>query len=209
MYETIYFVMEIIGTVAFSISGAIIGIQKKMDVLGVVILGVTTAVGGGVIRDLILGITPPMAFRDPVYFIFAVFIAIVVFIPSIRESFEQKSDMRFWDGLLLVMDSIGLGIFTVVGIRAGYNVSDFNVFLLSFVGVVTGVGGGVLRDIFAQEPPYIFHKHFYASASIIGSIICMLAWNSLGEFWAMLIGTLSIIILRLIAVKYNWELPKA
>ena len=210
MAETIYFVMEIIGTVAFSISGAVVGIRKKMDILGVITLGVTTAVGGGVIRDLILGATPPAAFRNPVYLLLASAVSVIVFIPAVRSSITRDPRSRIIDGLLLLMDSVGLGVFTVVGVKAGCNAAnEFNFFLLVFVGVVTGVGGGVMRDLFAQEPPYIFHKHFYASASIIGAVVCVSLWNFAGEFAAMLIGLVCVTALRLAAAKFRWSLPKA
>ncbi len=198
---------ELIGTVAFAISGAMTGVQKRMDILGVIILGLTTAVGGGVIRDLILGITPPDTFRNPIYASFAVVTAIVVFLPSVYKFFMKKQHL--YDMLMLWMDSIGLGIFTVVGIQVAYSVNgEHGMFLMIFVGVVTGVGGGVLRDIMAGDKPYIFIKHFYASASLIGAFVCTIMWESLGEAYAMVIGTLVVVTLRLCAAHFRWSLPK-
>ena len=199
--------LELIGTVAFSVSGAITGLKKKMDILGVVILGLTTAVGGGVIRDLILGITPPNTFRNPIYATFAIGAAIVVFLPAVQNLILKKRSLYNW--LMLVMDSLGLGIFTVVGIQVAYSLSsEYNTFLLVFVGVGTGVGGGVLRDTMAGDPPYIFVKHFYACASLIGALICVLVWDSLGEANAMLAGTAVVVLLRLLAAHFRWSLPK-
>ena len=199
--------LELIGTVAFSVSGAITGLKKKMDILGVVILGLTTAVGGGVIRDLILGITPPNTFRNPIYATFAIGAAIVVFLPAVQNLILKKRSLYNW--LMLVMDSLGLGIFTVVGIQVAYSrSSEYSTFLLVFVGLVTGVGGGVLRDTMAGDPPYIFVKHFYACASLIGALICVLVWDSLGEANAMLAGTAVVVLLRLLAAHFRWSLPK-
>ena len=199
--------LELIGTVAFSVSGAITGLKKKMDVLGVVILGLTTAVGGGVIRDLILGVTPPNTFRNPIYATFAIVTAIIVFLPVVQNLIMKKRSI--YNQVMLVMDSVGLGIFTVVGIKVAHTVSaEPGVFLLVFVGVVTGVGGGVLRDIMAGERPYIFVKHFYACASLIGALLCVLIWNSLGEANAMILGTAAVIVLRLMAAHFRWSLPK-
>ena len=210
MSETVYFVLEIVGTVAFAISGAIIGIRRRMDLLGIVILGSITAVGGGIIRDLILGYTPPSAFKDPVYILTAAVTSAVVFIPPIRNFIHKSAGSRILNDLLLIMDSVGLGVFTVIGIRAGYEVSgSSSIFLLSFVGVITGVGGGVLRDVLAREPAYIFYKHFYACASIIGALLCVFLWNTAGESWAMLSGTVCIILLRLAAARFRWKLPRA
>ncbi len=204
----LFFLLEIVGTIAFAISGAIVGIQKKMDIFGVAILGLTTAVGGGILRDLILNITPPAAFVDPVFAVTAILVSILFFIPSVRATLEHRK--KLYDLLILVMDSVGLGLFTVVGVRAAMNAGfDSNLFLATFVGVLTGVGGGILRDIFAGDMPYIFIKHFYACASIIGAWTCALTWRSLHEIPSMILGAALIVILRLLAAHYRWSLPKA
>ena len=207
MSETISFLLEIIGTVAFSVSGAMLGLQKKMDILGITILGLTTAVGGGVIRDLILGIHPPKTFQDPVYAAVAIITALVVCTPWVLRFFARRQHL--YDLLMLVMDSVGLGIFTVVGISTAYSRSDsYSLFLLIFVGAMTGVGGGVLRDTMASEPPYIFVKHFYASASILGALLCALRWPVFGESLSMITGTAAVVVLRLLAARLRWSLPK-
>jgi len=118
MSGTVLLIFEIIGTISFAISGAVTALQKKMDIFGVVILGLTTAVGGGVIRDLILGQTPPATFRNPLYALVAVATAVVVFFPAVRRLFGRHH--RSYELVLLVMDSLGLGVFTVVGIRTAY-----------------------------------------------------------------------------------------
>ena len=204
----ILFIPEIIGTVAFAVSGALVGVQKKMDIFGVCILGLTTALAGGVMRDLILNITPPAAFRDPVFALTAILVSILVFIPSVRTALEHQK--KIYDALILVMDSIGLGLFTVVGVQvAAEAMTDRNLFLTTFVGVLTGVGGGMLRDIFAGNMPHIFVKHFYACASIIGAWICALLWTPAGEAAAMTAGAAVTVILRLLAAHYRWSLPRA
>lgn len=206
MLDTITFLLEMLGTIAFAVSGALVGIEKKMDVLGVAVLGVTTAVGGGVIRDVTLGNTPPQAFINPFYAILAIVVSLVIFFPKIRRHIQDKQ--RIYDKLLLIMDSLGLGIFTVLGIAAAKN-SYNNLFLLIFVGVITGVGGGAMRDIMSGNMPFIFHKHFYCSASIIGALLTALLWDIVGSSFSMFIGTAVIFILRLLAARYKWELPKA
>lgn len=199
---------EILGTAAFAVSGAIVGVQKKMDIFGVSILGLTAAVGGGILRDLILGVTPPAAFTSPVFAAVSVAVSILIFLPSVRKAFEHKK--KLYDAAILIMDSIGLGLFTVIGIQAAYAAAaGRNYFLITFVGVLTGVGGGIMRDVFAGNTPYIFIKHFYACASILGAWACALLWDVTGEQAAMLIGALIIIILRLLAAHYHWSLPKA
>ena len=179
-----------------------------MDIFGVSILGLTTAVGGGILRDLILNITPPAAFVDPVFAVTAIVVSILFFIPSVRATLEYRR--KLYDLLILVMDSVGLGLFTVVGVRAAMNAGfASNLFLATFVGVLTGVGGGILRDIFAGDMPYIFIKHFYACASIIGSWTCALTWNLFHEVPSMILGAAVIVVLRLLAARFRWSLPKA
>lgn len=199
--DFVYF-LEILGTIAFAVSGAYTAIEKKMDIFGVAILGTTTAVGGGIIRDVILNSFPPVAFKEPSYAVIAVIVSLILFLPKIRPIFKTKAGTR----ILLVADSLGLGIFTVVGVLAGlpYN----NRFLAVFLGVVTGVGGGVIRDLFAGNTPYIFVKHIYACASFIGALV-MLFSRSLGYDKAMILGAGVIFILRLLAAKYKWNLPRA
>ena len=206
--ETLVLILEIIGTVAFAVSGAMVGINKKMDIFGVSILGLTVSIGGGVIRDLILGNTPPAAFSNPIYAVIAILTSIFVFIPGIRNLL--KKTQKIYDLTLRIMDSVGLGVFTVVGVQVAKSVSyDASTFLAIFVGVITGVGGGILRDLFADEMPAIFVKHIYACASLAGAVLCALLWNILGSAAAMLIGGAVIITLRLCAAHFRWSLPKA
>ena len=195
MSDVLVFVLELIGTVAFAVSGAIV-------------LGICTAVGGGIVRDLILGVTPPVTFQNPVYTLTAAAVSVLMFLPHMRARIGRHEPV--FDRLLLVMDAVGLGVFTVVGVQCAYQQSeDYTLFLLIFVGLITGVGGGVLRDVFSGERPYIFVRHFYACASIIGALICALCWNRLGANAAMLFGAAAIVVLRLLAAYYHWSLPKS
>lgn len=199
--------MEIAGTIAFSISGALIGIQKKMDVFGITILGLTTAVGGGIIRDLVIGSIPPQTFRHPIYAIIAIITAIIIFLLAFFKKIIYNTP--FFEMLVFIMDTLGLGIFTVVGISTACNTSsDFGNFLLIFVGSITGVGGGVLRDILAGQTPYIFVKHVYASASIAGAILCTYLIPVVGMANAMIIGMIVVVIIRILSRHYRWNLPR-
>jgi uncharacterized membrane protein YeiH len=201
-------VLEIIGTIAFAVSGAMVGLKKKMDIFGVAILGLTTAVGGGILRDIILGITPPKTFQNPTYALIAIFISIIVFIPAIHRWLMRR--LPTYEKVLMLMDALGLGIFTVIGIRTAFDVSSgFNGFLLIFVGVVTGVGGGIIRDILAGDTPYIFVKQIYASASVIGAISCVILWHYTDSVYAMLTGTVLIVVIRILSAHFKWNLPRA
>ena len=195
-----YFALEILGTIAFAISGAMTGIKAKMDILGVAVLGLTTAVGGGIVRDVLIGVVPPMALQKPVYAVIAVAVSLIVFIPKVRSHVNTEAF-----GINLA-DAIGLGVFTVVGVKSG--LAYDNPFLQLFLGTVTGVGGGVLRDLFAMEKPMIFVRHFYAAASIIGASVCI-ALMPISETTAMFTGASVIVLLRIIAARLKWHLPKA
>ena len=201
-------ILEIIGTLAFAASGALTAMKKQMDLLGVIVLGVVTSIGGGILRDVILGITPPLAFRNPLCAVIAVVTSAVVFIPGIRHRLTHNQ--LHFDAVLLVMDSIGLGVFTAMGIWNALSFSpDRSTFLLVFVGVLTGVGGGVLRDVLAGNTPYILVKHIYACASLVGAVSCTLLWRILPEYAAMSISMILVVIIRLLAAHYRWNLPRA
>ncbi len=201
-------ILEIIGTVAFAVSGALTGLKKNMDIFGVSILGLTTAVGGGVLRDIILGVTPPVVFIMPRYAAIAICISVIVFIPSARRLLTKNQAL--FECVLLIMDAVGLGVFTVAGIQAACTVSNnFNIFLLVFVGTITGVGGGVIRDVLSGSTPYIFVKHIYACASLAGALICSVLINRIGYTLSAAIGASLVIIIRLLAARYKWSLPKA
>ena len=109
---------------------------------------------------------------------------------------------------MMVFDTVGLGIFTVVGIHTGRKEGYEQIFLLIFLGVITGVGGGLLRDMMAQEMPYILTKHIYACASISGAAVCVMSDSLLGDFWSMTVGMTVVMLVRFLATRYRWNLPK-
>lgn len=206
--ETFILILELAGTMAFAASGAITALKKGMDLFGVCILGLTTAVGGGVIRDVILGNTPPATFLNPIYASVALVTSLVLFLPRIRHLLMW--DQRLYDLSMLILDSLGLGIFTVVGIRIAWrSTTEPTLFLLVFVGVVTGVGGGVLRDVMAGDTPYIFVKHIYACASLAGALVCAGLWRPAGEVAAILAGAGIVVLIRFLSAHYRWNLPRA
>lgn len=204
--ENFFLIFELAGTVAFTISGVMTGLEKRMDIFGISILGLTTAVGGGVIRDLVLGNTPPDTFKNPNYAVISLVTTTLLLLPGIR-NVVMKSN-KIYNLMLFIGDTIGLGIFTVAGVRtACYLIPSPSVFLLIFVGTVTGVGGGVLRDIMAGNTPYIFRKHVYASASLAGALLCALLWRPAGQMIAMIAGMALIILIRALSAHYRWNLP--
>ena len=205
------FILELIGTVAFASSGAMIAIEKKMDIFGVNVLGATTAVGGGIMRDIILGLTPPGAFSHPVYVLVAALTSTILFVIAYAKptAFESRVKTDYYDKLMFWCDTAGLGIFTVVGIQAAVRaVGGENVFFFVFIGTLTGVGGGVLRDIMAGETPYILVKHIYACAAIAGGIVCVVGRTAFGEAYGTILGLAATVLLRLLAAHFRWNLMR-
>ena len=205
------FILELIGTVAFASSGAMIAIEKKMDIFGVNVLGATTAVGGGIMRDIILGLTPPGAFSHPVYVLVAALTSTILFVIAYAKptAFESRVKTDYYDKLMFWCDTAGLGIFTVVGIQAAVRaVGGENVFFFVFIGTLTGVGGGVLRDIMAGETPYILVKHIYACAAIAGGIVCVVGGTAFGEAYGTILGLAATVLLRFLAAHFRWNLMR-
>lgn len=205
------FILELIGTVAFASSGAMIAIEKKMDIFGVNVLGATTAVGGGIMRDIILGLTPPGAFSHPVYVLVAALTSTILFVIAYAKptAFESRVKTDYYDKLMFWCDTAGLGIFTVVGIQAAVRaVGGENVFFFVFIGTLTGVGGGVLRDIMAGETPYILVKHIYACAAIARGIVCVVGRTAFGEAYGTILGLAATVLLRFLAAHFRWNLMR-
>ena len=201
-------ILQMIGTLSFAVSGAMTAMRKGMDLLGVVVLGLITAVGGGILRDVLLGRTPPAIFSDPLTAALAVGVSVLVFIPTVRRLLSRTP--RVYEVTMRWADSLGLGIFTVIGAQTACGaLNHANWFTIAFLGTITGVGGGVLRDVLAGDLPYIFRKHIYALASLAGALV----WVGVHRFWndaaAMLIGGSVVVLIRLLAAHYRWSLPKA
>lgn len=201
---------DLVGTIAFAISGAFVGIHKEMDVFGVNVLSVTTACGGGLMRDLVIGNIPPRMFQNPFFVIIAVAVANVVFLLAYLHSRMPKKMAPVYDKMLFWFDTLGLAAFTVDGVMVGVDAGFYdNAFLLCFLGFMTGVGGGALRDIMANQTPDVFRKHIYAVASIAGTILMVLIFYiTSSQKAAMIGGFLLVLILRNLAAHFHWNLPK-
>lgn len=206
------YIMEIIGTIVFAFSGALVAIEKRLDLFGIFVLSVCTAVGGGMCRDVILGNTPPAMFRNSSYTAVAAVTCLLVFIgynfirPKLTEGRRRTIVLRH---ITYILDAIGLGIFTVVGINVCHTFySEENAFLSVFVGVITGCGGGLLRDIMANRTPVILKRDIYASASLAGGLLYQFTYPYFpGRTFAMIFYALVIMAIRLCAIWRNWNLP--
>lgn len=206
--DSIFFIFEIIGVIAFSLSGALTAMKKEMDIFGACVLGMTTAIGGGIIRDLILGVSPPVAFVNPLQAVLGLAIPAVTYLPFIQKFFA-RNEHKVQALSLMIADSVGLGVFTVVGVNACFNtIPSPNAFTAIFLGVITGVGGGVMRDVMSMNLPKIFVKHFYACASIAGAVVAFLLRLWFDALFASIVGAIVVITLRFLASFLRWNLPK-
>ena len=202
------FLTEIVGTVAFSISGAMLAIERSLDLFGVVFLGAVTAIGGGIIRDLLLGQVPPQAFVNYVYLLFAVLTALIVFVIAHWRARREKSIQFMNDTVLNIFDAAGLGIFSVIGVQNTINAGfGDNAFFCVFLGLTTGVGGGMLRDVLSRSTPAVLRKHIYALASLAGAV-CYYLLQIYAPAVSIFLSTLLVIVLRILASHYRWPLPR-
>jgi len=155
-------VVELIGTVAFAVSGALVAIEKELDYYGIAFFAIITAVGGGIIRDMMIDARLPAALENPLYVLISIASAALVIL------FYRK--IILYTNILLIFDAIGLAAFTAIGAEIAIENSLRMPFVIITLALLTGTGGGILRDVFAKEIPFVFRKEIYAMASIIGAI---------------------------------------
>lgn len=196
---TVFYVLDILGTIAFAVSGALVAINKRMDPFGVFIIAFVTAVGGGTLRDVLIGKQPVIWMNDITY-IFLIGIAVIVAI-----IFRKK--LRYLQKSLFLFDTIGLGIFTITGTEIGIN-ANFHPVISIALGTMTACFGGVIRDILCNEVPILFRKEIYATACIFGSIAFIILYNfNIDQNIVYVSTSLIVISIRLVAVKYHLSLP--
>tara|TARA_B100000749_G_scaffold198750_1_gene154795 strand:+ start:16 stop:657 length:642 start_codon:yes stop_codon:yes gene_type:complete len=199
--ELFIYILDLFGTMAFAVTGAFKAIEHKADIVGIIILATITGVAGGTIRDIILGKTLPNSLIDPAYVIITVISAVILF-------FLYSKMRKHWN-VFLKFDAIGLGVFTVIGATFAYNLVGMNFLVIVLAGMLTAIGGGILRDVFVNQTPIVFVKELYASASFIGAVLFYFTLLVTNEIYAaMIIGLVITTALRLIAMKYNWNLPR-
>ena len=199
--QVFIYILDLFGTMAFAVTGAFKAIEHKTDVVGILLLATITGVAGGTIRDVVMG-QFPNSLSDPAYVIITVLSGLSIF-------FLYSHLKKHWN-LFLKFDAIGLGVFTIIGATFAYNLVGLNFLAIMLGGMLTAVGGGILRDVFVAQVPIVFVKEFYISASFIGITIFYLTLYFGGELYsATILGIIITTTLRLIAMKFNWNLPKA
>ncbi|MBT1073191.1 trimeric intracellular cation channel family protein [Pelotalea chapellei] len=193
--------LDLLGTAAFAASGALAGIRRGMDLFGVLVLGLVTATGGGTLRDLMLGDTPPFIFKDETYLYLSITVSLAVFM--------FRGRMYVLQHPLLYFDAVGLGTFVVIGTGKAL---DFKMGFVGSVmmGVMTATAGGMMRDVFSTQVPLVLQREVYASAALAGgALLYLLHHTQLSHNWVLLISAAVVIVLRLLSIRYNWSLPKA
>lgn len=208
--EMILLIMEWIGTISFATSGALVAIRHGLDLFGVVTVGTITAFGGGIMRDCMIGNVPPKIFSNPLIVVVALVTTMIVFQIAYfyRKKFNKLSEAV--DTVNLLFDALGLAAFSITGVEVACMASlGDNVLLVIVMGVITGVGGGVLRDVLVNEKPYILTKHIYAVVSVCGCCLYYLLSVYLGH---TVLATVFVLVftvtVRLLAAKLHWKLPK-
>lgn len=191
--------LDLIGTAAFAASGASIGVYKRLDIFGVCVVGITTGIGGGIVRDLLLGVHPPVALdrwqNITVALVFS--LAVFVFHPAVS---------RIKNGVL-VLDALGMGVFATTGAATALQ-HDVNWWAAIVIGMVPAIGGGVIRDVLVNEMPLLLHRDLYAVPAMLGAGL-LVGSEALGlpYPWGLTVGTVVATGLRLAALYWGWNLP--
>jgi uncharacterized membrane protein YeiH len=192
--------LDLFGTMAFAVTGAIKAVEHKLDIFGVIFLAAITGLAGGIIRDVVLGKIPPSGISEISYASIAIVTAIAVFFLYHR----IKSQM----GLFLTFDAVGLGVFTIIGATIALNIYGFNVLLMVFAGMITAIGGGIIRDALVNETPLVFRKELYASISFVGVLLyILLLYEGINLEIASIVCIIFITVFRIMAIHYRWNLP--
>lgn len=198
--ETIIHALDLAGIAVFAITGALAAMEKRLDIFGILVLAVITALGGGTIRDILMDQMPPFYFVEWEYLAVALSAALLAYM-------MQRALRRLWKPITL-FDALGLGLFTVIGAQKALQF-EYSLPAVLILAMLTGIGGGMLRDVLRGEIPFVLKKEIYASASLAGALAFYPAWVSphVPESAAMLLGAGVTIFVRLISVKFSLGLP--
>ncbi len=207
--------IEIIGVIAFSISGSMVAIRRKTDLFGVILLSIITTLGGGLTRDVILSFSPPAFFNMKSYILISTIIAILVFLFARKFSNTYLENELKIEHINDIFDALGLGIFAVMGVKVAFDHGHTDDALICITcGLLTGICGGMLRDILTNYTPFVLVKRIYALAALAGSSVYYLLHIygevlNIGDNLAIIIGFLVTFILRILAMTFKWNMPIA
>ena len=208
----LFFITEYIGLATMAISGAIIAIEKRLDMVGVWFLSLMSALGGGVLRDVLLGDFPPRFFRNYPWVLVVTIASMAVFLlAKTWRSWWKPTVKAVVEKINNIFDAIGLAAFTLSGVQLALEAGHVNnVLICTFMGTVTGIGGGIMRDVMVMQTPMVLRKRVYATAAILGAVL----------YWGMIkieiplvlswiIGMLLIVGIRVLATVFHWNMPHA
>lgn len=191
--------LDIFGTAVFAITGSLVGKRKQMDIFGVIVIALVTALGGGTLRDILLGNLPVFWISRPEIIVVCVVSAVFTFFTSSRLAFPRRT--------LLLADAIGLATFSVIGAQTAIS---FHPIIAIIMGGMTGTAGGIIRDLLSDEIPVILRRDIYATAAMSGAGVFVLLYHAgFNEDWALIIGAIVTLSIRLLAIRHRWNLPKA
>ena len=206
-------IFEIIRIIAFSLSGTMVALKNKMDVLGAVILANITAFGGGVLRDIIIDNIPPKLFVDDLYLIYLIVAtscsALLMIAVAAFKPFKNGVKSDAFNVALNVMDAVGLAPFVLVGIKLAMEKGGFGVLMLAIIGCISGCCGGIFRDVLAHHIPIVFRKYIYIIPCFLGALAYVLleTYTSLNDTVAMIVGFTIIIGGRLAGIFFRINVP--
>jgi len=209
----IFSVLEHIGVIAFAISGAIVAIDREMDIFGVVFLSFVTSFGGGIMRDLFLGLDKPLFFTKSYVSLIIVCFVSAIFVFFFAMLFKRLfiREEKLLDNINNYIDAVGIGAFTVSGAKLAIDAGNTSPFVIIVMGMIACIGGGMLRDIMLNDIPFVLRKRIYALAAAAGAGVYYLLWRftDIPESAATVIGTLITIFVRVLATLLKWNAPKA
>ena len=198
---TALLIADLVGVAVFAASGASAGVAKRLDVFGVVFIGFVTALGGGIVRDLVINEFPPLAFADWRYAVVPAFAALLVFWLHPQLIRVQR--------FMLLLDAAGLGLFTAAGTLKALQVG-VPVVGACILGMITGIGGGVLRDVLTGEIPVVLRREIYAVAALIGAVAVAVGIRLHVPSLAVLLGSAALTgSIRVLAIMRDWSAPIA
>lgn len=194
-----YDIVDVLGTIAFAISGVLVAMEKRLDLFGILIIAFVTAIGGGTLRDLLIGNTPVIWMRSMVY--------VLTIVATVVVAIVFAKQLKFLRTSLFLFDTVGIGLYTLIGVEKGLEIGLSPVICV-LLGTITACFGGVIRDILCNEIPVIFRKELYATPCILGAasyFLCKLA--PIPESVAYAAGIVVVIGIRLLAVRFKIQLP--
>ncbi len=198
MTDALLTVLELAGIFTFAVTGALVGVRHGFDVFGVTVLALITGLGGGVLRDVLIGDVPPLALREWQPFAVAVVAALLVSTWHARIGRRERT--------ILFFDALGLGLFCVTGAVIASE-AGLGTWSAAVLGVLTGIGGGVMRDVLAQRSPVIFGGELYATPAALGALVASITWHQDGPGWLYVVASVACIVWRLLSVRHGWSAP--